>query len=94
MRAHELVTPRPVEFSLHHAADRRCVTRQRVPDVIIFFANVDDRVATERSHIVRLSPTCGVKGSAVEHHRVVATSDDRCFKRREIRVAQIQQFGQ
>jgi len=65
-----------------------------MPDLRAVFAHVDDRRATERAEIVRLSTTRCIERGAVERHRIIATIDDRCFERREIRVAQEEQFGQ
>jgi hypothetical protein len=63
-----------------------------MPDLLALFAHVDDRRATEGAEIVRLSTTRCIERGAVERHCIVATIDDRCFERREIRVAQVQSF--
>ena len=65
-----------------------------MPDLLAVLTHVDDRKAAEGTEIMRLSTTRRIERGAVERHRIIATIDDRCFERREIRVAQEEQFGQ
>jgi hypothetical protein len=65
-----------------------------MPDLLAVLAHVDDRKAAEGAEIVRLSTTRCIERGAVKRHCIVATIDDRCFERREIRVVQEEQFGQ
>jgi hypothetical protein len=75
-----------------------------MPDEVALLANVlycerygvigPRRYHPQCPRVVGLTATGRIKGSLVERNRPVPARDDLRLKRREIRVAQIEQFGQ
>ena len=84
----------PIDHAVHSRAFARCPTSDRVPDELAFFSNVGDREVAERARVMRLPAASRIERRAVECDRSISRRDDRRIERREVRVAQIEQFGQ
>jgi hypothetical protein len=65
-----------------------------VPDRFAILADIDDGTSAKRSDIMWLSSTCGIERSSIKRHDIIAAGNYRCFERREVRVAKVEQFGQ
>jgi hypothetical protein len=65
-----------------------------MPHELALFAYVGDDKTPEQSRIVRLTATSRVKRRLVECNRAFPARNDLRFERREVRVAQVEQFGQ
>lgn len=65
-----------------------------MPDHFAILADIDDGMSAKRSDIMWLSSTCGIERGAIERHGIIAAGNYRCFERREVRVAKVEQFGQ
>jgi hypothetical protein len=79
---------------MYSRAFARCLTNDRVPDELAFLAHVGDREVAERARVVRLPATGRIESRAVECDRSISRRNDRRIERREVRVAQIEKFGQ
>ena len=84
----------PIDHAVHSRAFARCPTSDRVPDEFALFSHVGDREVAERARVVRLPATGRIERCAVECDRSISRRDDRGIERREVRVAQIEKFGQ
>jgi len=62
--------------------------------MLTLLAHVGDVEAVDRSGVVRLTAPGRIEGRLVERDRAVAACDDSRLERREVRVAQVEQFGQ
>ena len=65
-----------------------------MPDRFAIFVNIDDGTSAKCSDIMWLPSTRGIKRSAIKRHGIITAGNYRCFKRREVRVAKVEQFGQ
>ena len=65
-----------------------------MPDHFAILADIDDGTSAKRSDIMWLSSTCGIERGAIKRHDIIAAGNYRCFERREVRVAKVEQFGQ
>lgn len=65
-----------------------------MPDRFAILADIDDGASAKRSDIMWLSSTCGIERGAIKRHGIIAAGNYRCFERREVRVAKVEQFGQ
>jgi len=84
----------PVEFAANDRAFCRCLAGDAVPHQIALLAHVGDSKATKHSCVVRLPTTSGIERRLVERHGAITPRDNSTFERREVRVAQVEQFGQ
>ncbi len=89
-----MMTTLPFNLAVHRGADGRRVARNGVPDMVGFLAHIGDGKPTQHTCVVWLATACGIERRAVECNRVVAASNNRGFKRREVRVVKIEQLGQ
>jgi hypothetical protein len=98
------MTTIPVDFTANDRAFSGGLAGNAVPHKFALFAHVGnrERLSTDRtrcndpqhSRVVRLPAASGIERRLVECYGAVTPSDDPTFERREVRVAQVEQFGQ
>ena len=96
MLLHVIKAPGPVDHAVHGSAfaQRR---GHRVPDVLILHVHVDNAGVAQRTRIKGLSAGCGIEGTAIQQHVVIAAVGTAYqhlrIKLGQIRVIVIESFG-